>query len=452
MSMTSAAAFPETPTWLRVLLGIILIIAGVIVLGDVAWASLFSAFVIGIVAIVGGAFEVIHSFWTKGWGGFIWQIILGLLYIVAGVYIVTQPVAGLLALTWIIAIVFLAGGAVRIFVGFQHWSEGGWLLLISGVFGIIAGIIILGGLARIVAVGDRIPARHRPDLRGGRLAGPCRLAGAGLASPVVARGKDLALVRSEGPDPARPVREAGATGIVTALHQIPGGTAWDDAAIAERRRLIEAAGLRWSVVESIPVTNAIKARTAAWRARRRRLEGYAPRPRPGRHRHGLLQLHADRRLDADRPRLAAAIGPGAPLRHRRLRRLRRLHPAARRRRRRLRRRISPRRRRASPAMPEARRAELERIILAGLPGSDFAYDRAEFLDLLKLYDGMGPDELRQSLIEFLNEVVPVAEEPASASPSIRTIRRSRCSACRGSSRPRPTPRRSSTPMTARPTD
>ena len=61
------------------------------------------------------------------------------------------------------------------------------------------------------------------------------------------------------------VREAGATGIVSALHQIPGGTAWDDAAIAERKALIEAEGLAWSVVESIPVTNAIKAQTAEWR-------------------------------------------------------------------------------------------------------------------------------------------------------------------------------------------
>lgn len=61
------------------------------------------------------------------------------------------------------------------------------------------------------------------------------------------------------------IREAGATGIVTALHQIPGGTAWDDAAVAERKALIEAEGLRWSVVESIPVTNAIKAQTAEWR-------------------------------------------------------------------------------------------------------------------------------------------------------------------------------------------
>jgi uncharacterized membrane protein HdeD (DUF308 family) len=143
MSMTSAA--DGTPTWLRVLLGIVLIIGGVIVLGDVAMASFFSAIVIGIVAIVGGAFEIIHAFWTKGWGGFIWHVVLGVLYIIAGIYILNQPVAGLLALTWIIAIVFLASGVVRLFVGFQYWSEGGWLLVLSGVFGIIAGIIILSG-------------------------------------------------------------------------------------------------------------------------------------------------------------------------------------------------------------------------------------------------------------------------------------------------------------------
>ena len=67
------------------------------------------------------------------------------------------------------------------------------------------------------------------------------------------------------PIPLAHIREAGATGIVTALHQIPGGTAWDDAAITERKGLIEAEGLAWSVVESIPVTNAIKAQTAEWR-------------------------------------------------------------------------------------------------------------------------------------------------------------------------------------------
>jgi mannonate dehydratase len=62
------------------------------------------------------------------------------------------------------------------------------------------------------------------------------------------------------------------------------------------------------------------------------------------------------------------------------------------------------------AMSTARAEELERIILAGLPGSDFAYDRAAFLDLLTQYDGMDAPALRQSLAEFLAEVVPVAAE------------------------------------------
>ena len=74
-------------------------IAGIVVLGNVMWFSAVGAMIIGIAAIVGGAFEVIHAFWTKGWGGFIWQIILGLLYIAAGIYIVSNPIGAVIALT-----------------------------------------------------------------------------------------------------------------------------------------------------------------------------------------------------------------------------------------------------------------------------------------------------------------------------------------------------------------
>ena len=212
------------------------------------------------------------------------------------------------------------------------------------------------------------------------------------------------------PIPLQHVVEAGATGIVTALHQIPGGTAWDEAAVVERKRTIEAAGLRWSVVESIPVTNAIKSRTgkwqadiAAWQASLRALgkEGirtvcYNFMPIVDWTRTDLAYpLRSGKALRFDLADFVAYDAfvlkrPGAGDDY----------DAA----------TGAEAERRFAGMSEERQAELERIILAGLPGSDFAYGRDEFLILLRDFAGMTPDDLRANLAEFHRAVVPVVEE------------------------------------------
>jgi uncharacterized membrane protein HdeD (DUF308 family) len=142
---TTSSFGRDVPAWLCILLGLVFVAVGIIVLGDVVFATVVSALVIGVCAIVAGVFEIVHAFWTKGWGGFLWQILLGLLYVAAGVVLTTQPVAGALVLTWVIGVFILVSGLVRIFLGFRNWGQYGWLLLISGVLGVIAGFIILSG-------------------------------------------------------------------------------------------------------------------------------------------------------------------------------------------------------------------------------------------------------------------------------------------------------------------
>lgn len=63
------------------------------------------------------------------------------------------------------------------------------------------------------------------------------------------------------PVPLRHIRQAGATAVFSSLHQIPYGELWPREAIRERRTMIEAAGLRWTAVESVPVHEDIKTGT-----------------------------------------------------------------------------------------------------------------------------------------------------------------------------------------------
>ena len=99
------------------------------------------------------------------------------------------------------------------------------------------------------------------------------------------------------------LRQIGVEGIVTALHDVPNGEIWTEEAINDLKQYIESYGLRWSVVESLPVCEAIK---YAGPERDKLIENYkvslANLGKCG----VMLQLHARHRLDTYG--LAASMG------------------------------------------------------------------------------------------------------------------------------------------------
>jgi len=217
-----------------------------------------------------------------------------------------------------------------------------------------------------------------------------------------------------GPDDPVPldhIKQAGATGIVSALHHLYQGDAWPLDEVFKRRDEILAAGFVWSVVESIPIHNSIKLRSAshahfigAWKDTlvavakagvkvvcynfmpvvdwtrtdlqwRLPTTGYALRfDAVDFAAYDLFILErkgAEADYSEDRARAAHA----------------RFH-----------------------SMPQARINDLEQTIIAGLPGAEASYNRETIRGLIAEYQGITAAELRSNLIAFLQEVVPVAQE------------------------------------------
>ncbi len=199
--------------------------------------------------------------------------------------------------------------------------------------------------------------------------------------------------------------------MVSALHHLYRGEAWPLDEVLKRKAEIEAAGLVWSVVESIPVHNSIKLQTGpyrrftdAWK------DSLAAIARAG---VKIVCYNFMPVVDWTRTNLRWRLpSTGYALRFDvtdfavyDLFLLRRPeaeqdYPAER---------IAQARARLE-AMSETRRNELERTIIAGLPGAEASHSRAALQGLLAEYKSISPSELRAHLIAFLREVVPVAEE------------------------------------------
>jgi uncharacterized membrane protein HdeD (DUF308 family) len=127
-----------------VALGVVYVVAGVIALGSVVMATIATVWLVGIMMLLAGVFEVIHSFQIKSWGRFLFWLALGVLYIIAGFVAFDNPLLTAVWLTLILGAALVASGIMRIFLGFnmQGGTPWGWVVA-SGLITLLLGIIIL---------------------------------------------------------------------------------------------------------------------------------------------------------------------------------------------------------------------------------------------------------------------------------------------------------------------
>jgi len=130
--------------WLAIL-AVISIVGGLLALFNPFAATLAATLMAGWVFAILGVVQIVQSFQLRGWGGFLWALLFGVLTLLVGIALLANPLAGMVSLTLLVAVLFLVTGVIKIAYSFSLRPISGWgWVLASGIVSLVLGIMILG--------------------------------------------------------------------------------------------------------------------------------------------------------------------------------------------------------------------------------------------------------------------------------------------------------------------
>jgi uncharacterized membrane protein HdeD (DUF308 family) len=128
--------------WFLVL-GIVLIVAGLAAIAFPLYSTIAAKIVLGWLFLIGGVMIILHAFQVPSWGAFLWELLIGILYVVAGGYLAFFPLTGLLTLALVLAVLFITEGIFEVIMAFRVRPHEGWgWLLLSGLAALAVGVMI----------------------------------------------------------------------------------------------------------------------------------------------------------------------------------------------------------------------------------------------------------------------------------------------------------------------
>ena len=125
-------------------LGVALIVGGLFALILPTITSTAASLVLGVTLVGVGLIKIVEAFKVKEWAGFLWQLMLGVVEVVGGVLIYVSPFKRAIAITLLIAIVFIVQGIAQIVLAFKVKPQPGWRwLFIAGVAALCASLALV---------------------------------------------------------------------------------------------------------------------------------------------------------------------------------------------------------------------------------------------------------------------------------------------------------------------